>query len=113
MANMSYCRFSNTLNDLRECYDAMGDDEPVSPEEGKARNRLIEQITTRTSSQLHLHRLHLQRNAGLLGCCPRWRSYESHRTTTAAEREGLRGVLCPLRIVLRLAVVRALRRRRL
>lgn len=32
MPNMSYCRFHNTLNDLRDCYRAMLDEEPV---EGK------------------------------------------------------------------------------
>lgn len=40
MANMSYCRFSNTLEDLQECYDNM-DGEELSKEEEKARERLI------------------------------------------------------------------------
>lgn len=40
MGNMSYCRFRNTLDDLRDCYDAM--DEPIkSDDEVKARRRLI------------------------------------------------------------------------
>ena len=39
MANMTYCRFRNTVDDLQDCYDAM--DEPVSPEEQQARRRLI------------------------------------------------------------------------
>ncbi len=39
MGNMSYCRFQNTLEDLRDCYDNM--DEEVSEEEGKARRRMI------------------------------------------------------------------------
>lgn len=26
MANMSYCRFENTLNDLRDCLNALQDD---------------------------------------------------------------------------------------
>jgi hypothetical protein len=26
MGNMSYCRFENTLEDLRDCYEAMGDE---------------------------------------------------------------------------------------
>lgn len=39
MSNMSYCRFRNTLNDLRDCYDNM--DEETSEEEMKARERLI------------------------------------------------------------------------
>lgn len=37
---MSYCRFSNTLEDLRDCYDNM-DNEDLSPEETKARKRII------------------------------------------------------------------------
>lgn len=39
MPNMSYCRFRNTLNDLRDCYENM--DEKLSPEEQEARNALI------------------------------------------------------------------------
>jgi hypothetical protein len=39
MANMSYCRFHNTLSDLRDCWDNMDDD--LSEEERKARERLI------------------------------------------------------------------------
>lgn len=38
--NMSYCRFQNTKNDLRDCVEHIGDD--VSPEEHKARIKLIE-----------------------------------------------------------------------
>lgn len=40
MSNMSYCRFRNTLEDLRECYDNM-DDHDLSDEERQARERLI------------------------------------------------------------------------
>lgn len=40
MANMSYCRFQNTLNDLRDCYDNL-DDSDMSEEEVKARRRLV------------------------------------------------------------------------
>ena len=40
MSNMSYCRFENTLNDLRDCYDAMGD-ELESDTEIRARKKLI------------------------------------------------------------------------
>lgn len=39
MGNMSYCRFQNTLSDLRDCYNNM--DEDLSDEEEKAKNRLI------------------------------------------------------------------------
>ena len=45
MPNMSYCRFRNTLSDLRDCRDAlseMGDwEKELSPEEAKAAHRLF------------------------------------------------------------------------
>ena len=40
MPNMSYCRFSNTLGDLQDCYDHM-DDEIKNEAEQRARKRLI------------------------------------------------------------------------
>jgi len=40
VSNMSYCRFQNTLPDLADCYDNIGD-EPESEEEQRARVRLI------------------------------------------------------------------------
>lgn len=40
MSNMSYCRFQNTLQDLRDCYEHMGEDE-LSEEEEKARQELL------------------------------------------------------------------------
>ena len=40
MPNMSYCRFTNTVADLRDCYDNMDDDD-LSDAEKKARERLI------------------------------------------------------------------------
>lgn len=40
MPNMSYCRFSNTLSDLRDCWQHM-DEEGLSEEEQKARRKLI------------------------------------------------------------------------
>lgn len=43
---MSYCRFRNTLSDLRDCYENIWDDladmEEHSLEEYQARKRLIE-----------------------------------------------------------------------
>jgi hypothetical protein len=41
MANMGYCRFQNTLEDLRDCYEHI--DKPVenNEEEEHARQRLI------------------------------------------------------------------------
>jgi len=43
MANMSYCRFQNTVGDLQDCAEADGLYEPetLSDEEQKARRRLI------------------------------------------------------------------------
>jgi hypothetical protein len=39
MANMSYCRFQNTLPDLIDCQEHMHDE--VSKHEERARNELI------------------------------------------------------------------------
>lgn len=41
MSNMSYCRFENTLADLRDCWEHM-DDIPQSASELQARKRMIE-----------------------------------------------------------------------
>lgn len=42
MANMSYCRFQNTLRDLRDCYENWPNDEKdLSEGERKAKNRLL------------------------------------------------------------------------
>lgn len=40
MGNMSYCRYENTLHDLRDCWNNWND-EPTSEEEIKARESLI------------------------------------------------------------------------
>lgn len=40
MGNMSYCRFQNTLDDLKDCFYNM-DDEELSPAEAKAKYNLI------------------------------------------------------------------------
>lgn len=40
MANMGYCRFQNTVEDLRDCADHLQDE--LSPEEERARQRLVE-----------------------------------------------------------------------
>jgi hypothetical protein len=39
MSNMSYCRFENTLKDLRDCNEHLFDD--LSEEESKARDELV------------------------------------------------------------------------
>ena len=41
MANMSYCRFQNTVSDLRDCYDHMDDKIEDDSAESKARRRMI------------------------------------------------------------------------
>ena len=38
MANMSYCRFQNTLNDLRDCLGALGGSKLSNEEKRAARN---------------------------------------------------------------------------
>jgi len=40
MANMSYCRFQNTLSDMEDCREHAAD-EDLSPEESKARRQLV------------------------------------------------------------------------
>jgi len=45
MANMSYCRFENTLRDLKDCYNNMGSDD-LSESEFYARKQLIELCMT-------------------------------------------------------------------
>lgn len=42
MSNMSYCRFQNTLNDLRDCHMNMDDPDSLSPDEKKAREQLLQ-----------------------------------------------------------------------
>lgn len=41
MSNMSYCRFQNTLNDLRDCYQYMTDAN-LSQDETRARQKLVD-----------------------------------------------------------------------
>ena len=41
MANMSYCRFSNTLSDLQDCYRVMDENPKLDEEEEKAAKKLI------------------------------------------------------------------------
>lgn len=44
MANMSYCRFRNTRNDLRDCLEALSDEKELSKEEYKACKWMFEDI---------------------------------------------------------------------
>jgi hypothetical protein len=47
MANMSYCRFENTLRDLRDCYNNMNND--LSKSEFYARKQMIEMCANITN----------------------------------------------------------------
>ena len=43
MPNMSYCRFQNTFQDLRDCSQHLWDsDEEIGYDEAKARRNLVE-----------------------------------------------------------------------
>lgn len=44
MANMSYCRFENTLQDLRDCYNNMQTN--LSKDENEYRMQLLELCTS-------------------------------------------------------------------
>lgn len=43
MANMTYCRFQNTLNDLKDCFAAIKEEdfEDMSQDEKRAKDQLI------------------------------------------------------------------------
>jgi len=41
MSNMDYCRFQNTLGDLRDCLAALEDNDDLSEEEARARKALV------------------------------------------------------------------------
>ena len=42
MSNMSYCRFENTYNDLRDCAEALADIGDLSEIETKYKNKLLD-----------------------------------------------------------------------
>ena len=44
MANMHYCRFQNTRNDLDECLDSLRDEEELSDDEARAGKRMLENV---------------------------------------------------------------------
>ncbi len=44
MPNMHYCRFQNTLADLRECIGSINEDEPLGLEEHDARRKPITEM---------------------------------------------------------------------
>ena len=51
--NMSYCRFENTLKDLRDCYHNMDSDD-LSQSEFFARKRMIELCMTIASEYVDI-----------------------------------------------------------
>ena len=44
MANMSYCRFQNTRNDMEDCLDALREEKPLSRDEANAGRWMIDDI---------------------------------------------------------------------
>ena len=44
MANMSYCRFRNTIIDLEDCFDALDDRDIESDEEKEAAKRILKMM---------------------------------------------------------------------
>ncbi len=48
MSNMSYCRFQNTLGDLRDCYEALPYPDDLSEDEKYAMKQLIKLCATIT-----------------------------------------------------------------
>lgn len=52
MSNMGYCRFQNTLSDLRDCEEHMDDDD-LHEEEAAARRRLIK-LCVRIAEQFNV-----------------------------------------------------------
>lgn len=53
MPNMSYCRFRNTLNALRDCYYNL-DCEDLSEEEYNARKQMVEMCMSIANEYVHL-----------------------------------------------------------
>jgi hypothetical protein len=54
MANMSHCRFQNTLKDLRDCIEHLDDDD-LSPEEARARRILLKECFIITEDYIGSH----------------------------------------------------------
>ncbi|MFA5559238.1 MAG: hypothetical protein WDA59_07295 [Methanofastidiosum sp.] len=44
MANMSYCRFQNTVTDLMDCLEALNEQEIASEEEQRAADRMLREV---------------------------------------------------------------------
>ncbi len=43
MANMSYCRFENTIGDLRDCREAIENGNPLSEREAKFAKKMVQE----------------------------------------------------------------------
>lgn len=46
MPNMSYCRFENTFNDLKDCLTSMENEDELSESEQKFKEKLIKLCST-------------------------------------------------------------------
>jgi|GEM_PF-1332661 len=55
MANMSYCKFQNTLQDMRDCYEALQSGEILSRDEHSAMEMLVD-ICDRISGEFGMDR---------------------------------------------------------
>ena len=42
MSNMSYCRFENTANDLDDCFEHWDDDEELTEEEKRGKEKILD-----------------------------------------------------------------------
>lgn len=63
MSNMSYCRFQNTLSDMRDCYEALQSGETLSRDEHSAMEMLVE-ICDRISGEFGMdHSVEVKHNA--------------------------------------------------
>ena len=65
MGNMSYCRFQNTLQDMRDCYEALQSGETLSRDEHSAMEMLVE-ICDRISGEFGMdHSFEMRNNINL------------------------------------------------
>ncbi len=53
MPNMDYCRFRNTLSDLKDCYNNL-DNKDLNEEEYNARKQMVEMCMSIASEYEHL-----------------------------------------------------------
>lgn len=44
MPNMSYCRFENTFHDLRDCFNALNEEQKLSESEKKFAKKMLKEM---------------------------------------------------------------------